>query len=131
MLRSSARPDTSAVAVAAATPAPARNVVLIVSDDHHWRDYGFMGHPWLRTPHLDRLARESLLFRRGSGAVGWLAYPFFVAFEWLGPVVEALGYVFAVAGFASGLVDKEFFLLFLATAIGFGVLLSTSALLLE
>ena len=50
----------------AATPRPAaRNVLLIVSDDQHWRDYGFMGHPVLRTPHLDRLARESLLFRRG------------------------------------------------------------------
>ena len=43
----------------------ARHVVLIVSDDQHWRDYGFMGHPHLHTPHLDRLARESLLFRRG------------------------------------------------------------------
>jgi len=40
------------------------NVVLIVSDDHHWRDYGFMGHEHLRTPHLDRLARESLVYRR-------------------------------------------------------------------
>ena len=41
------------------------NVFLIVSDDQHWGDYAFMGHPHLRTPHLDRLARESLLFRRG------------------------------------------------------------------
>jgi arylsulfatase A-like enzyme len=45
------------------TPHP--NVVLIISDDQHWRDYGFMGHEHLRTPHLDRLARESLVFRRG------------------------------------------------------------------
>lgn len=41
------------------------NVLLIVSDDHAWTDYGFMGHPHLRTPHLDRLAREGLRFRRG------------------------------------------------------------------
>jgi arylsulfatase A-like enzyme len=44
---------------------PHRNVVLIIADDQHWRDYGFMGHEHLRTPHLDRLARESLVFRRG------------------------------------------------------------------
>jgi arylsulfatase A-like enzyme len=45
---------------------PARpNVVLIVSDDQHWHDYGFMGHAHLRTPNLDRLARESLVFPRG------------------------------------------------------------------
>jgi arylsulfatase A-like enzyme len=41
------------------------NVVLIVSDDHAWTDYGFMGHPTIQTPHLDRLASESLCFRRG------------------------------------------------------------------
>jgi len=53
-------------AAPAADAAPtARNVVLIISDDQHWRDYGFMGHPHLRTPHLDRLARESLVFPRG------------------------------------------------------------------
>ena len=49
----------------AAEPPRPRNVVLIVSDDQHWRDYGFQGHPHLRTPHLDRLARESLVFTRG------------------------------------------------------------------
>ncbi len=41
------------------------NVVLIISDDQGWGDYGFMGHPVIRTPHLDRLASESLLFPRG------------------------------------------------------------------
>jgi len=41
------------------------NVVLIISDDQHWADYGFAGHPHLRTPSLDRLAAESLVFRRG------------------------------------------------------------------
>ena len=41
------------------------NVVFIVSDDQAWSDYGFMGHPHLKTPNLDRLAAESLTFRRG------------------------------------------------------------------
>jgi arylsulfatase A-like enzyme len=41
------------------------NVVLIISDDQAWIDYGFMGHPDIKTPHLDRLAEESVLFRRG------------------------------------------------------------------
>ncbi|MFP4057382.1 MAG: sulfatase [Candidatus Brocadiia bacterium] len=41
------------------------NVVLIISDDQHWGDYGFMGHPVVRTPRLDRLAAESVLFTRG------------------------------------------------------------------
>src|SRR5690606_30459284 len=37
------------------------NVVLIISDDHGWTDYGFMDHPVVRTPNLDRLAAESLV----------------------------------------------------------------------
>ena len=41
------------------------NVVLIISDDQAWTDYGFMGHPAIQTPHLDRLAAESVVFRRG------------------------------------------------------------------
>ena len=41
------------------------NIVMIISDDQAWTDYSFMGHPHVRTPHIDRLARESLTFRRG------------------------------------------------------------------
>lgn len=40
------------------------NVVLIISDDQGWGDYGFMGHAQLQTPNLDRLAAESLTYRR-------------------------------------------------------------------
>ncbi len=41
------------------------NIVMIVSDDQAYTDYSFMGHPHLKTPHLDRLAAQSLTFRRG------------------------------------------------------------------
>ncbi len=44
---------------------PPPNVVLIISDDQAWTDYGFMGHPDIKTPHLDKLASESAVFRRG------------------------------------------------------------------
>lgn len=48
-------------AMAAAPP----NIVMIISDDHAWTDYGFMGHPTVATPHLDRLASQSLCFKNG------------------------------------------------------------------
>jgi uncharacterized sulfatase len=41
------------------------NIVLIISDDHGWTDYGFMGHKQVRTPHLDKLAAGGLVFPRG------------------------------------------------------------------
>ncbi len=49
----------------AAHSATPPNVLLIISDDQAFHDYGFMGHEALATPHLDRLAEESLLFTRG------------------------------------------------------------------
>jgi len=41
------------------------NIVFIISDDQAWSDYGFMGHPEIRTPSLDKLAGRSLVFDRG------------------------------------------------------------------
>jgi len=41
------------------------NIVLIISDDQAWNDYGFMGHDAIKTPHLDKLAKQSAVFRRG------------------------------------------------------------------
>lgn len=41
------------------------NIVYLISDDHAWTDYGFMGHPQLETPNLDKLAARSAVFTRG------------------------------------------------------------------
>ena len=53
-------------AESAHTPAPERpNVVFVVSDDQAWTDYGFAGHPHIKTPNLDQLAASGLHFARG------------------------------------------------------------------
>jgi arylsulfatase A-like enzyme len=51
----------SSMQILAAPP----NVVMIIGDDQGWTDYGFMGHSHVKTPNLDKLAREGLLFKRG------------------------------------------------------------------
>lgn len=44
-------------------PVPRRpNLVLVLADDLGYGDLGCMGHPALRTPHLDRFATEGLRF---------------------------------------------------------------------
>lgn len=45
----------------AAEPRP--NVLLVVVDDLRFDDFGAAGHPFARTPHLDRVAREGAQFR--------------------------------------------------------------------
>lgn len=44
------------------TGAPQPNVLLLFSDQHHWRYAGFNGHPVVRTPNLDRLAARGVNF---------------------------------------------------------------------
>ncbi|WDI41046.1 sulfatase-like hydrolase/transferase [Bremerella sp. P1] len=48
-----------------ATAAENPNVVFLLSDDQGWTDYGFMGHPHVQTPNLDRLASAGILYERG------------------------------------------------------------------
>ena len=47
------------------TAAEPPNVVMIISDDQMWTDFGFMGHETIETPNLDQLARDSAVFKRG------------------------------------------------------------------
>jgi len=39
------------------------NILLLCSDQQHWRLNGFNGHPLVRTPNLDRLAERATNFR--------------------------------------------------------------------
>jgi cellulose synthase/poly-beta-1,6-N-acetylglucosamine synthase-like glycosyltransferase len=72
-----------------------------------------------------------LMFSRNGGAPGWLAFPFMLAFEWLGPIVELFGYAFMVVAVLAGAVSWQAFGAFLFLAVGLGILLSASGLLLE
>jgi cellulose synthase/poly-beta-1,6-N-acetylglucosamine synthase-like glycosyltransferase len=74
---------------------------------------------------------RSIMFNPRYGSLGLLGFPHAFFFEMLGPFVEILGYVVVLASFAVGLLDVEFFLLFFAAAVVYGVFLSIAAVLLE
>ncbi|HAW61058.1 MAG TPA: glycosyl transferase [Pseudomonas sp.] len=78
---------------------------------------------------LSRHAR--LAFSLRGGTPGWLAWPFMALFEWIGPLIELVGYGFMLAGFAFGAVSYAALAAFLLVAIGMGILLSVNGLLLE
>lgn len=72
-----------------------------------------------------------LMFSRNGGTPGWVAFPFMILFEWLGPLVELGGYLFMLYAYVFGLISWQAFSVFLFMAIGLGILLSASGLLLE
>ena len=54
----------SSLAEAAETAQSTRpNVIVILVDDLRWDDLGCAGHPFARTPNIDRIAREGARFR--------------------------------------------------------------------
>ena len=46
----------------AAETSPRPNIVVIVVDDLRWDEIGCAGHPFVNTPHVDRIAREGVRF---------------------------------------------------------------------
>ncbi len=40
------------------------NIILMMSDDQGWGDTGYNGHPYLKTPHLDEMAKKGVTFTR-------------------------------------------------------------------
>lgn len=65
LLAASASREARAVEVNAERIPGARrhNVVFILTDDHRYDALGFMGHPFLETPHLDSIARAGVHVR--------------------------------------------------------------------
>lgn len=86
---------------------------------------------WQRGLSESLTSNWGLMFSRNGGTPGWLAFPFMILFEWLGPLVELGGYLFMLYAYAFGLVSWQAFSVFLFMAIGLGILLSVSGLLLE
>ena len=86
---------------------------------------------WQRGLSESLAMNRGLLFHRHGGAAGWFAMPFMLLFEWVSPLIEIIGYAFMLAGFALGIVALDVLALFFLVALGFGMLLSVSALLLE
>ena len=74
---------------------------------------------------------KSLITNSKGGAVSWIAIPFYIVFELLGPIIEVAGYVFIIICAWMGWLSFPQAVIFLGLAIGLGVLLSTSAIMLE
>ena len=76
-------------------------------------------------------ANSKLCCHPRGGAVGWLAFPFMLIFEAIGPLLELGGYLFVITMALTGALSPAWIIAFLLVAIGLGILMSVFALLLE
>lgn len=74
--------------------------------------------------------REMLLHPK-YGMVGLFAFTYFFLFEMMGPAVELLGYFLTILGLIFGIIAPSVAILFFCVSIMAGMLLSTTAVLLE
>jgi cellulose synthase/poly-beta-1,6-N-acetylglucosamine synthase-like glycosyltransferase len=72
-----------------------------------------------------------MLFNPRFGRIGLVTFPFFFFGEMLAPLVELLGYVAFIVSIILGIFDAEDARLFFIAALGYGLLTSLSAVLLE
>ncbi|MBI2388431.1 MAG: glycosyltransferase family 2 protein [Deltaproteobacteria bacterium] len=74
---------------------------------------------------------RSLMFNPRFGRLGTAAFPYFLVFEGVSPIVEAIGWVLIPTTFALGIFNGWFAILFLALSVLYGVLLSQLAVGIE
>jgi cellulose synthase/poly-beta-1,6-N-acetylglucosamine synthase-like glycosyltransferase len=79
---------------------------------------------WYRGMVETVVTNRKMLFNPKYGRVGTVIFPFFVAAEVFGPLIEGLGYVLLPLAWYFGILEIEFFLVFFLLTTGFGVFLS-------
>jgi cellulose synthase/poly-beta-1,6-N-acetylglucosamine synthase-like glycosyltransferase len=74
---------------------------------------------------------RAVMLNRRYGILGLVAFPAYVLFEWMAPIVEVAGLTLVVVGLILGQLSASFAIMFFSLACGLGVLLSMLALMLE
>jgi len=72
-----------------------------------------------------------LIGNRRYGSLGFVALPFFVVFEFLGPAIEVAGPFVMIAWYLAGGLSLEYMIAFFVLSLLLGVLLSVAALVLD
>ncbi|MFQ5703643.1 MAG: glycosyltransferase [Gemmatimonadales bacterium] len=95
------------------------------------RTHGRQRERWHRGLIVTMAGHLRLLLNPKFGRVGLVTMPFFFFGEMLAPVAEVVGYLLTITGMALGILSLQYALLFLAVALGYQVILSLSAVILE
>jgi cellulose synthase/poly-beta-1,6-N-acetylglucosamine synthase-like glycosyltransferase len=96
-----------------------------------WRSLFRQRDRWQRGLLQTLWIHKRMFFNPRYGSLGFVAMPFYLFVEALGPFLELLGYVLIPLLWAMGLLETQFALLFLAVAVLYNLMLSLLALLVD
>ena len=74
---------------------------------------------------------KSLLWGKNSGSLRFIGFPYYFFFEFMGPIVELVGYILIPIAYFLGFLSPVFFWAFLFLAVTSGAFLSISSVFLE
>ncbi|MFC1478110.1 glycosyltransferase [Candidatus Margulisiibacteriota bacterium] len=77
------------------------------------------------------LRHKKMIFNPRYGRIGMFGMPFFLFIEFLGPIIEFFGYFYVIYMILFGVMQWEFFFLFLALAMLWGIWMTVTAILFE
>ncbi|HWK07500.1 MAG TPA: sulfatase-like hydrolase/transferase [Puia sp.] len=86
---------------------------------------------WARGTFETLKFHKKMFFNPRYHLLGLLSYPYWFFFEMCAPIIEFFGFIFFFVFALSGLIDWEFFLIYLLFIISFGYLYSAFAVLME
>jgi cellulose synthase/poly-beta-1,6-N-acetylglucosamine synthase-like glycosyltransferase len=76
-------------------------------------------------------ANRELLFRIRGGSTAWVSLPFMLLFELIGPLVEALGYIFIAFLMLNGVVSPFFAFVLFLVPVCLGTIITLNSILVQ
>jgi cellulose synthase/poly-beta-1,6-N-acetylglucosamine synthase-like glycosyltransferase len=86
---------------------------------------------WHRGMITSLWSHKSLIWGKHSGTLRWIGVPYYFLFEFMGPIVELVGYIIIPIAYFMGFLDPLYFWAFLFLSVTSGAFLSISAVFLE
>lgn len=96
-----------------------------------WETLGRQRNRWQRGLADTIWRHKAMLFNPRYGGLGLMAMPFFLFFEMLGPIIEAIGFTYFFSLLLLGGINSTFVLLFFIAAVLLGMILSVASVLCE
>lgn len=73
---------------------------------------------------------KKMFFNKQYNRIGFVAMPYYLIFEAIGPMIEFQGYIMVVLAFILGILDKNIAILLFVSTVLMGIIVSLSALLI-